>query len=77
MDRPQRTLAPATHNQRCLSSLPIIGRRSLASSSFVLARALTGAKRCRRSLTRLDLEPGYLPSAMTPMPSVLSVGRMY
>ena len=29
-------------NQQALSSLPIIGHRSPASSSFVLARALTG-----------------------------------
>ena len=41
-----------------LSSLAIIGRRSPASSSFVLARALTGANGCGRSSLTPDRRGG-------------------
>jgi hypothetical protein len=41
--QPQRTPAHGTPQLRGLSSLAIIGRRVRASSSFVLASALTGA----------------------------------
>src|SRR5438034_2861875 len=39
----QRTPPTANHNPSRLSSLASIGHRSRGSSSFVLARALTGA----------------------------------
>jgi len=41
-----------------LSSLAIIGRRLPASSSFVLARALTGANGCGRSSLTPDRRGG-------------------
>jgi hypothetical protein len=50
-----------------LSSLAIIGRRLPASSSFVLARALTGANGCgRSSLTRGRAAARKLAAARKP-----------